>query len=41
MEYKKYSKPVNITKKQTDRYRDLIIANGEREEERDKRGAGD
>ena len=41
MEYKKYRKLVNIIKKQTDRYRELIIANGETEEERDKIGAGD
>ena len=41
MEYKKYSKLVNIIKKQTDRYRELIVANGETEEERDKIGAGD
>ena len=38
MEYKKYRKLVNIIKKQTDRYRELIVANGETEEERDKIG---
>ena len=40
MASKKHSKVVNITKKQTHKYRELVVTNREREERRGKMGLG-